>query len=144
MPKYTLRLLSLRCAQSQEADGDEIYLNLNGETIFSWEKLDRKFYHRIKSEGHITSFDFRTCRYSTDDGDDLAEAYTPQDFVFREMGDPIVFDLWECDEGELFRGDDDHLGQLVISTESIEAGEQLYIFTQSDCEYELRYTVTED
>ncbi|MEQ8676087.1 MAG: hypothetical protein RLP44_31795 [Aggregatilineales bacterium] len=143
MGKYTLRLLSLRCEQSQEADGDEIYLNLNGDTIFSWEKIERKFYHKIKSDKHITAFDFRSCKFTTMQGDVPTAAYTPDDFIFKDMDAPIVFDLWESDRDEMFRGDDDHLGQLAISEESIEAGEQLYIFPLDDVEYEFRYIVTE-
>ena len=143
MGKYTLRLLSLRCVQSQEADGDEIYLNLNGETIFSWDRIDRKFYHRIKTDKHITAFDFRSCRFTTMQGDEPTEAYSPDNFIFQNMDAPMVFDLWESDENELFRGDDDHLGHLAISEESIEAGEQLHIFPLDDVEYELRYIVTE-
>lgn len=144
MGKYTLRLLSLRCVQSQEADGDEIYLNLNGDTIFSWEKLDRKFYHRIKSDNHITAFDFRTCRFTTMHGDEATSAYTPDDFIFKNMEAPMTFDLWESDRDEMFRGDDDHLGHVQISEESIEPGEQLHIFPLSDAEYELRYIVADD
>lgn len=33
--QYTLRLFALQCVEHQENDGDEVYLKLNGETIFS-------------------------------------------------------------------------------------------------------------
>ena len=142
MSTFTLRLLSLRCIQAQEGDGDEIYLKLNGEIIFSWDKIGRKFTNLIRSNKQTASFDFRKCRFSTGSGDQETDAYTPDQFEFVNQTDPMHFELWESDANEFLLGGDDNLGQLVVSAQDIKPGEIAHGFMLSGAEYEFRYTLT--
>ncbi len=138
---YTLRLLSLKCIQAQEADGDEIYAKLNGEIIFSWSRLGLKFYSAIKTEKHTNDFDFQSCQYATSTGVAATTAYAPEDFEFADLEGEQIFELWESDEEEFLRGDDDFLGEVVISESTL--GEQTVKFTLEGADYELRFIVTQ-
>jgi len=142
MSTFTLRLLSLRCIQAQEGDGDEIYLKLNSETIFSWDKIGRKFRNQIRNNKQTASFDFRKCRFSTGKGDQDTDAYTPDQFEFVDQTEPMTFELWESDANEFLLGGDDNLGQLVVTIADAQPGEIAHGFMLSDAEYEFRYTLT--
>ncbi len=140
---YTLRLIALQCTQRQEAGGDEIYLQCNGETIFSWKAIGRPF-SNVMNDKRTTQFDFQSCQYPTPAGPQTITAHTPDEFVFEDQTEPLAFELWESDEGNWLRGDDDKLGRLHIDESDIKMGEQAFPFMLGGAQYELRYAVRED
>ncbi len=143
---YTLRLVSLICYQAQEADGDEIYMKVNGEQVFSWEDLGGvRFHQRLDGKRFTTTFDFRTCRYNTANSWGEVDAYSPDQFVFKGQTAPITVELWESDKGNILRGDDDYLGRAVISAADGEVNAQIKKpFVMAKAGYELTYIVTLD
>lgn len=146
MSSYTLRLVSLVCYQVQEADGDEIYMKVNGEPVFSWEDLGGvRFHQRLDGKRFTTTFDFRTCRYNTPEGWGEVDAYSPERFMFKGQTAPLTIELWESDEGNVLRGDDDYLGRAVISAADGHVNAEIKKpFVLAKAGYELTYIVTLD
>jgi len=141
---YTLHLILLECLEGQEFDGDEPYLKMNGEDIWTWRKMGRKMHDMLTSNAWTNAFDFRTGRYRTLEGWQPSENYDSGDFVFAALEGETRVELWEADEHEALRGDDDFLGELVVTAENIRMGEQMIIFDQNNALYQLTYRLTAD
>ncbi|MGV2434214.1 MAG UNVERIFIED_CONTAM: hypothetical protein LVT10_04390 [Anaerolineae bacterium] len=60
------------------------------------------------------------------------------------MSGKTVLELWESDEHESPRGEDDFLGSLTVTLESIRMGDQIVEFNQNDALYQLIYRVSLD
>lgn len=136
---YTLSLHLLECLEGQEFDGDEPYLKLNGETVWSWDMAGRKMHDTLNSPSWTNAFDFRTGKYRTLEGWEQSANYTQGDFDFTGLSGETKIELWESDEGELLRGDDDFLGELVLTIDHARLGEQTVVFNQSNAMYQLTF-----
>ncbi len=141
---YTLHLVLLECLEGQEFDGDEPYLLLNDETIWTWKLVGRKMHDTLTSKAWTNAFDFRTGRYRTLDGWQQSENYDAGDFRFSGLSGETSLTLWEADEHEPLRGDDDFLGELMVTAENIRMGEQIIVFDQNNAMYQLTYRLTAD
>ncbi len=138
---FTLHLMTLDCHASQEMDGDEIYMKLNGEIIFTWKGVGRKFSDSIKNSDLVDQYDFRIAKARAVEGM-VAGDYQPSDFVIQTDDASLKIELWESDEGEFMRGDDDFLGETVVTAEESSQNQVTKFFKRKEVDYELTYRVT--
>lgn len=141
---YTLHLVLLECLEGQEFDGDEPYLKLNGETIWTWELAGRQMHDTLNSSAWTNAFDFRTGRFRTLEGWQQSDNYSAGDFSISGLSGETSLELWEADEHEALRGEDDFLGELLVTADNIRMGEQVIIFDQNNAMYQLTYRLTAD
>lgn len=134
---YKLSLVMIECLEGQEFDGDEPYLKMNGDRIWSWDKMGRKMHDSLNSKGWTNAFDFRTGRFRTLEGWAQSENYKAGDFEFSGLQGETKLELWEQDEHEVLRGHDDFLGEIVLTEDNIRLGEQIVVFNQSNAMYQL-------
>lgn len=136
---YTLHLILLECLQGQELDGDEPYLKLNGDRVWSWDRMGRKMQDTLNSAGWTNAFDFRTGKFRTLEGWAESANYNPGDFVYENLSGETRLELWEQDEHEALRGDDDFLGEIVLTAEQARMAPQVVVFNQSNAMYQLTF-----
>lgn len=141
---YTLSLMMIECLEGQEFDGDEPYLLLNGERIWSWEQMGRKMHDSLNSPAWTNAFDFRTGKFRTLEGWQQSENYTSGDFDIAGLSGETRLELWESDEGEILRGDDDFLGELILNIDHVRLGEQIIVFNQSSAMYQITFRLRAD
>ncbi len=139
---YTLNLILLECLQAQEFDGDEPYLKLNGERIWSWDLVGRKMHDTLNAKAWTNAFDFRTGKFRTLEGWEASANYDPGQFDFSGLTGKTSVELWEADEHEVLRGDDDFLGEMILTIDNARMGEQVAVFNQSDAMYQLTFRLT--
>ncbi|MFZ4814952.1 MAG: hypothetical protein ACOYL5_10470 [Phototrophicaceae bacterium] len=139
---YRLTLVLLECLQGQEFDGDEPYLKLNGEVIWAWEHMGRKMHDNLNAKSWTNAFDFRTAHFRTLEGWEPSPVYKAGQFEFTSLSGEVHIELWESDEGELLRGDDDFLGELVVTVDNARMGEQIAVFDQNNALYQLTYRIS--
>lgn len=138
---YTLNLVLLECLEGQELDGDEPYIKLNGEKIWTWELLGRKMHDSLNAQAWTNAFDFRTGKFRTLQGWEQSPNYNAGQFEFANLQGETRLELWEADEHEALRGDDDFLGELVLTVDSARIGMQMTVFDQNNALYQLTYRV---
>lgn len=143
MAGIQLQLLMLTCSRAQERDGDEIYLKKDGEEIFSWQKIGRRFHHNILDNRRTDAFDFRTCKFRAPSGWQEINGYEPDAFTFSNQPESLTIEFWESDEGEMMRGEDDQLSSLTINLDDLRTSGGTYIFNAKGTEYRLTYRLTE-
>ncbi|MEM6282708.1 MAG: hypothetical protein AAF787_10985 [Chloroflexota bacterium] len=140
---YKLTLILLECLEGQEFDGDEPYIKMNDRRIWSWDLAGRKMHDTLDAKTWTNAFDFRTGKFRTLEGWQQSPNYDPGDFEFPGLSGKTAIQLWEADEHEVLRGEDDFLGELVVSAESIRMSEQVVVFNQNNAMYQLTYLVTD-
>lgn len=141
---YTLHLILLECLEGQEFDGDEPYLKLNGERIWTWDLAGRKMHDTLNSKAWTNAFDFRTGKFRTLEGWQQSPNYSVGDFDFANLSGETRIELWEADEQEVLRGEDDFLGELVVTIDDTRRSEQIVVFNQSNAMYQLTYRLVAD
>jgi WD40 repeat protein len=137
--RHTLQLLELTCKQAQENDGDETYIRLDGQTIWSIEGAGRKMHHIPNRSREVDIFDFKQCRMRGPNGWQQTGQYMPSDFQITGLTGPIVLELWEADS--FLRGGDDYLGKLTISPTKAGQGPQEHVFYVDGVNYVLSYEI---
>ena len=138
---FTLHLLTLDCHASQEMDGDEIYMKLNDKIIFSWKGMGRKFSDSIKNSKLVDQYDFRIAKARAVEGM-VPGDYQPSDFVIQTDDASLKIELWESDEGEFMRGEDDFLGEIIVYADEASQNEVTKVFQRKEVDYQLTYRVT--
>ncbi len=138
---YHLELLALQCLKNQEVDGDEIVIKLDGKTIFHWEDTDYRWAAELKLDDWTDYYDFRNNLLRTKAGNVEVEEYKDFGFLLTNLTEPTTVELWESDEGNLFRRDDDKLGTLVVDERSASQQAQTYDFTAEGAHYRLTFAV---
>jgi hypothetical protein len=141
---YTLEIISLECLKNQELDGDEIVIKFNDKVMFHWEDTGYRWAVDLKLEDWTNFYNFRTNKMRTTAGEIDVPAYADFGFAISGLTGKNVVVLWESDEGNLFRGDDDKLGQLVVDESSIADVAQVHEFTDDGAHYRMVYAVTPD
>jgi hypothetical protein len=136
--QYTLQLILLECLEGQELDGDEPYIKLNNERIWGWDKVGRKMHDSLNSNAWTNAFDFRTGKFRTLDGWE-ASSYEAGAFEYTGLSGETRVELWEADEHEVLRGDDDFLGEIVLTIDNTRMGEQVVVFNQNNAMYQLTF-----
>jgi len=138
---YAMELVALECLKNQELDGDEIVVKLNDRVVFHWEDTGYRWAAELKLEDWTNFYNFQTNMLRTMNGEVEAEAYADYGFVLRGLEGDTVVGVWESDEGNVFRGEDDDLGQLVINENSASNEFQTHDFTGEGAHYRLTYAV---
>jgi hypothetical protein len=141
---YTLNLILLECLEGQEYDGDEPYLKLNGDLIWRWDLAGKKMHDTLNAPSWTNAFDLRNGMFRTLAGWAPSPHYQAGQFEFKGLSGKTVLELWESDEHESPRGEDDFLGNLTVTLESIRMGDQIVEFNQNDALYQLIYRVSLD
>lgn len=132
---YTLRLLSLECMQAQELDGDEAYLTLNGQKV--WSAGRDKMSQDITHPQRCSEVNFVDGRKRTHEGwIDMAEDETGTS-VFSELSGQVLLQLWDDD----LLTSDDLLGETPISETDIGRGNISVMFTRDGARYRMTYQV---
>ena len=132
---YTIRLLELECLMSDEIDGDETYIKLNGVTV--WEAHPDKMSHLLDQNVSVKHFDFAGGRKFTSKGWVLMPSYDPEKFVFKGQSGEALLQLWDADS--LSR--DDLLGQTPVDADQTGGGKISVVFQYSGAHYRLTYKV---
>lgn len=141
---YTLHLHLLQCLNVQEVGGDEIYIKVNDKVIFNWKTINKRFSNIPNFPRQTDRFDFRTASYRAKTGWETVPDYTPEMFVFSGLEEDATIEVWESDEGELLRGDDDYLGVVRVGVAMANSGEKNALFKENGAEYALSYRISAD
>ncbi|MEO0564048.1 MAG: hypothetical protein AAF125_18230 [Chloroflexota bacterium] len=136
---YDLHLVLMECLEGQEFDGDEPYLKINGEKVWSWDVMGRKMQDSLASKGWTNAFDFRTGRFRTLEGWEQSEAYSEGHFSYTNLTGETKIELWEQDDHEVMRGDDDFLGEITLTIDNARLGNQIVVFDQNNALYQLTF-----
>ena len=132
---YRLTLMKLECLASQEIDGDELYITLNGRTI--WRAHPDKASHLRDRERRISAFDFANGRKLAPEGWRLMTPYNPSTFVLKNLSGESLLQIWDADA--LNR--DDLLGETPISAADVGRGSIAVVFQRDGGHYRLTYRV---
>ena len=138
---YTLEIIALECIKNQEVDGDEIVIKLNDQVMFHWEDTGYRWAAELKLDDWTNFYDFRMNKMRTKAGDVSVPAYADYGFALPDLQGETVVELWESDEGNLFRRGDDKLGRLVVSEASASDTWQTHEFTDEGAHYVMTYGV---
>jgi len=120
---------------SEEIDGDEIYLKLNGAKI--WEAEPDKMSHLLDQNVSVSSFDFATGQKLTSKGWVLIPAYKPEQFIRNGLAGEAVLQIWDADS----LTSDDLLGQTPIDASQASGGKISVVFQRLGAHYRLTYQV---
>ena len=132
---YTVELVSLRCVEAQELDGDHIHLKFNGQTI--WSSNDHRMHPHPTSDSHIDKIDFAGSKQHGANGWEVATSYNPAAFVFRGLTRDSEFQLWERD----IRSREEILGKSPVSARDAGHGNIAIVFAGDAARYVLTYHV---
>lgn len=137
--RYVLQLVSLRCDQAQERDGDEIFFRVDGQTVWRVEDVGRKMHHNPSRPIEVREVDFRMLRADTGNGWVSISGFNPEDFRFTGLTGPMRCEIWE--EDAFLRGGDDFLGEIIVSPSQAGQGEIAVAIRAGRAEYVLVYEV---
>ncbi len=137
MQTYTVHLLRIKCLESQEHAGDEIYITFNRQKV--WSTWEHKMHER-PSGTQFDEFDFTTGRVHQQDGWKKVEPFQPEDYYFPAQEGATSFEVWDAD---LFFGDD-YLGVVPIGTQDAGRGQIQSVCAGDGARYLLVYEVTLD
>lgn len=132
---YTLHILGLQCFESQEIDGDEIYITVND--VKHWEAKPDVMCQVLDNARKVSEYDFAGGRKLTREGWLMMTPYNPGQFVIKGLTEPSVLKLW--DEDRLTS--DDLLGQAPISAADAAGGSIAVVFDNDGARYRLTYRV---
>lgn len=135
---FTLRLIELRCLRGQERDGDEVYLKVDGRTVWDVQKFGRTMGSRV-SRHTCTHFNFRDCTYDMPQGRATAEGYHPNNFILSSWQEPVTMQLWEADS--FLRGGDDLFGEIMVDASAGQWDEIECDFDRGGAHYRLVFAV---
>ena len=140
--RHLLQLVSITCKQSQERDGDELFIRVDGQTIWSIQKAGRKMHHEPRRNREVSVFDFKNCQMRHTDGWRPTDKYEPADFRFHGLTGPIEIEVWE--EDKLFRGGNDLFGKVLISAARAGQGVVEAVLQAGKAVYVLAYEVVHE
>jgi hypothetical protein len=135
-PPLTLQLVSLRCLTAQENDGDEIYVQVDGRTLWSVGTL--RMSDRLSDDQQTNDVDFLHGQFHTRNGWQAMQTFDGDDFRAPLSGDYAQVRLCERD---LLLGDD-LLGEAIITAADAERGKIQLAFTAEGAHYTLTYALT--
>lgn len=140
--RYTYRVLAIACQQAQERDGDEIFLRVDGQTLWAAEYVNTKMHHQPSRNIEVSQFDFMNRRALGRNGWQTNELIQPSDFIFDGMTGPIILELWE--EDNFLRGGNDFLGTVTISPAQAGQGAVTQVLATRRAVYAITYEVLFD
>ncbi len=136
MPAFTLQLVSLRCVTAQENAGDEIYVNVDGLTLWSVGGL--RMHQGLSDDQQIDEVDFVHGQLHTRDGWVAMQSFEPDNYRAEITADRAQLRLHERD---MLLGDD-LLGEAVITAADAASNTITLAFTAEGAHYMLAYQVT--
>jgi hypothetical protein len=108
--RYKVTLLNLKCLVSQEDDGDEVYITLNGKKVWSVQG-DCVMHQRPHKPHQMKEIDFAAGRYLSPDGWQPLPDFDPASVVFRGLTGAGNFQVWDHDNFSR----DDFFGKILFS-----------------------------
>jgi len=132
---YTVQLISLRCIESLELDGDDIELKFDGNTIWSSGKL--KMHPRPTTGNQIKQIDFASGKIYGIYGWMYASPFDPNAYEFKNLISDTRFELWERDALG-----DEALSRSPVSARDAGHGNISIVFAKDGARYVLTYCVT--
>ena len=133
---FTLHLEGLRCVSAQEADGDEIYLLVDGNQV--WSVGTRRMTNAPGDAEQISEVDFVQGRWKSINGWESIPNFNAGEFVIQVRGAGTRIHVKERD---LLLGDDEIGGALVMA-EDAGRGQIQLAFTGEGAHYLLMFRVT--
>src|SRR5687768_15796137 len=109
MTPFTVRLQSLRCLVAQEADGDEIYITVNGRTV--WSVGTMRMSATPMDADQVSEVDFVQGTKRTANGVEALPMEHMGDLVLAGQTEPVLVQLRERD---MLLGDD-LIGEAAIT-----------------------------
>jgi hypothetical protein len=134
---FTLQLVSLRCLTAQENDGDEIYVNVDGRTLWSVGGL--RMSERLNDDQQVDEVDFVHGQLHTRDGWVAMQTFDGDDFRLEIRADYARLQLRERD----MLLSDDLIGEAVITAADVGRGKIQLAFTGEGAHYTLTYEVAQ-
>lgn len=138
MATYTLHILLIECIRAQETDGDEIYLTLDGQTI--WRAAPDAMIQTPLYDDQISAFDFANARKHARDGWRNLADVPANSLTFTGLDSEKQVQIWDADTDSV----DDVLGTATVSIHDDGRGLILLVFEHEDAEYNLTYRVEAD
>ena len=133
---YTISLLNVKCLVAQEYDGDEIYITVNGQKVWSVSG-DYAMHHRPTKPHQMKEVDFVAGRYrSTGDWRPLP-AYDPAAVVVTGLTEPGQLQVWDHDNFSR----DDFFGKIVFSENDAGRGHITGVAARDGAHYVVIYEV---
>ena len=136
---YTVHLISLKCLISQEFEGDEVYITLNGQRVWSVQG-DYKLHQTPSQVHHINEVDFVEGRLLLRDGWQPIPEFEPTDFIFTGQSGHGQFEVWDEDNFS----SDDYFGKLPFSQSEVGRGNITGVAARDGAKYVLTYRVEMD
>ncbi|MBW4439345.1 MAG: hypothetical protein KME04_19545 [Pleurocapsa minor GSE-CHR-MK-17-07R] len=133
---YTLRILRLQCMQSQELDGDEPYL-LMGDQVLWTVPEGTHMHHHPGNDNQFSIVDFAAGRVMEVNGWQEHQDFVRGHFVFAGLSGQHTITLMEADR----LTSDDVLGRTPISERDMGRGEIQVEFAGDGARYLLVYRV---
>lgn len=131
---YTVSLIALKCEVSQEDNGDEIYVLLNGQRVWSVAG-DYKMHQQPQKAHHIKEIDFVNGRWLLRDGWQAIPEFDPLDYIFTGQPLPGQFQIWYQDDFSR----DDYLGHIPFSEREAGRGQISGVAAGDGANYILTY-----
>jgi hypothetical protein len=137
---FTVHLLRLECLRSQELDGDEPYLLIHNELVWSTPRGDHMVRAATKP-GQFSVVDFSEGRRLMHTGwSTFGAVYDPSLYRLPKQTGFVEIRLMEADR----LTSDDHFGLAVASLTDVGRGDIQVNFTEDGAEYLLVYRVELD
>lgn len=133
---FTVQLVSLRCVTAQENDGDEIYINVDGRTLWSVGGL--RMHQGLSDPQQVDEVDFVHGRLHGPDGWAAMQSFEAEHYRVTVNDERTQLRLMERD---LLIGDD-VLGEAFITASDAASNRITLAFTAQGAHYMLSYSVT--
>lgn len=130
---FTLQLISLRCIQAQEMDGDEIYIDVGGHTV--WSVGTMRMMSTPRTAEDISEVDFVAGRIHTLTGWQPFPGFEPDHYRIPVDGEGIEVRILERD---MLLGDD-LIGDVIIPVTDTGKGAIQLAFTAEGAHYVFNY-----
>ena len=133
---FSVRLISLKCLVSQEAEGDELYITLNGDRVWAVQG-DYKMHQQPSRPHQIKEVDFVEGRWLLPDGWLPMPQFEASAFVFADLTEPGRIEVWDHDNFSR----DDYFGRLLFSENEAGHGNITGVAARDGAHYVLTYRV---
>lgn len=133
---YTISLLSLQCLVSQEDDGDEIYLTLDDQKIWSV-PVRYTMHERPNRPHHIKEINFVAGSFLTQQGWQPMPDFEPTDYMFAGRTGNSEIQVWDHDRFT----SDDYFGHMIVSEQDAGRGHITGVAANDAAHYVLTYEV---
>lgn len=135
--RFTLRLMLLECLEAQELNGDEVYIKLNGETIWTWQTTHERLHHDLERPHMFDKIDFAGARKHGKDGWQPAPEIDPNAYIFTDLTGEATLEVWDAD----VLTSDDLFGRKPVRALDGGHGDISVVFRRDGGHYRVTYQV---